>query len=134
MATKMVFIHGAFLNARSWEDFERFFGDRGYDVMAPEWPRRPVTEGREEELRGFGVAEIVDHYHQMIDALPDPPVIVGHSFGGLFTEILLDRGFGLAGVALDPAPPKGVLRIAYSELKVASPALCIRRRAPASSS
>lgn len=123
MATKMVLIHGAFLNARSWEDFARYFTERGYDVSAPEWPCRPVPEGREEDVAGLGVSEIVDHYHRIVEGLPEQPVIVGHSFGGLFTEILLDRGLGLAGVALDPAPPKGVFRLAYSELKVASAAL-----------
>lgn len=121
MATKMVLIHGAFVNAASGEDFAHFFEARGYDVLTPEWPRR--EPGAEEDLGGLGVKEIVDHYADMIHEWPDSPVIVGHSFGGLFTEILLDRGFGLAGVALDPAPPRGVLRLTYSELKVGSPAL-----------
>ncbi|HEY3317074.1 MAG TPA: alpha/beta fold hydrolase [Coriobacteriia bacterium] len=121
MATKIVFIHGAFVNAASWEEFIPFFEQRGYEVMAPEWPRKEA--GSAEDLGGLGVAEIVDQYHELIHAMPESPVIIGHSFGGLFTEILLDRGFGLAGVALDPAPPKGVLRLAWSELKVASPAL-----------
>jgi pimeloyl-ACP methyl ester carboxylesterase len=118
MPTKMVLIHGAFVNASSWANFVPFFQDRGYAVVIPEWPCRAP-----DALPGLGVKEIVDHYHELIHEWPDPPVIVGHSFGGLFAEILLDRGFGLAGVALDPAPPRGVLRLAYSELKVASPAL-----------
>lgn len=123
MATRMVLIHGAWLNSESWDDFKTFFEGQGYDVMAPEWPRRPVAKGDEQELAGLGVAEIVEHYQQIIQGLPEPPVIVGHSFGGLFTEILLNRGLGLAGVALDPAPARGVLRVAFSELKVGAPAL-----------
>lgn len=123
MTARMLLIHGAFLNADSWEDFEKFFSDIGFEVMAPEWPRKPVSQGHEGELAGLGVAEIVDHYQRIVEGFEEPPVIVGHSFGGLFAEILLSRGFGVAGVALDPAPPKGVMRIALSEFRVASPAL-----------
>ena len=93
MATRMMLIHGAFVNPQSWEYFAPFFEQRGYDVMAPEWPRKATTGyTADEELAGLGVAEIVDHYQAIIEALPEPPVIVGHSFGGLFTELLLNRG------------------------------------------
>ena len=74
-------------------------------------------------LEGLGLAEIVDHYEQEIRALDEPPVLIGHSFGGLIVELLLDRGLGRAGVALDPAPPKGILVLPFSSLKAASPAL-----------
>lgn len=60
-------------------------------------------------LAEVGVREIVDHYDAIIRALPEPPILIGHSFGGLFVQMLLDRGLGRAGVAIDPAPPKGVL-------------------------
>jgi len=127
MATKLLFVHGAFLTSLSWENFLPYFESRGYEVMAPEWPRRsPEPEQDREhdyEAAGLGAAEIVDHYAAIVRSLPEPPVLIGHSFGGLFVELLLDRGLGLAGVALDPAPPKGVVRIAASELRVASPAL-----------
>ncbi len=123
MATKMVLIHGAFLNSKCWEKFMPYFEKRGYDVSAPEWPRKEAGEEGAEELAGLGVAEIVDHYRQIVQDMSEPSVLMGHSFGGLFVELLLNRGLGRAGVALDPAPPKGVLRIAYSELKAASPAL-----------
>lgn len=124
MATKMVLIHGAFVDSRSWERFVPFFESRGYDVIAPEWPRsiEGVRE-RDEHLAGMGVAEIVEHYRGIVEKLADPPVLVGHSFGGLFVELLLSRGLGIAGVALDPAPPKGVLGIAFSEFKALSPVL-----------
>jgi pimeloyl-ACP methyl ester carboxylesterase len=127
MTEKMILIHGAFLSARSWENYVRYFTDAGFDVSAVEWPRKSgdVEELREhgDDLAGLGVAEIVDHYDAIIRALDAPPVLVGHSFGGLFVQLLLDRGLGRAGVALDPASPKGVLRIAPSSLKVASPAI-----------
>ena len=66
---------------------------------------------------------IVDHYEQLIRGLDASPVLIGHSFGGLIVELLLDRGLGRAGVALSPAPPKGILLLPFSSLKAASPAL-----------
>jgi pimeloyl-ACP methyl ester carboxylesterase len=69
------------------------------------------------------VKEIVDHYEGLIRALDEPPVLIGHSYGGLFVELLLDRGLGRAGVAMSPAPPKGILVLPFSTLKAASPAL-----------
>ena len=125
--TPLIFVHGAWLSARSWENFSDYFGKRGFAVSAPEWPRKhgDVEELREdgEQLAGLGLREIVDHYEALIRDLQEPPVLVGHSFGGLIVELLLDRGLGRAGVALSPAPPKGILVLPFSSLKAASPAL-----------
>ena len=100
---------------RSWEGWKARFEQRGHEVLAPAWPR---MEGEVEALRrdpsvmnGLGVAEVVDHYERIIRGLDTPPVIMGHSFGGLITELLLDRGLGAAGATLSPAPVKGVLRV-----------------------
>jgi pimeloyl-ACP methyl ester carboxylesterase len=127
MSKSMVLIHGAWLSARSWENFADYFTRKGYDVEVPEWPRKhgDVEELRRNasELAGLGVAEIVDHYDRMLRGRSPQPILIGHSFGGLFVQLLLDRGLGAAGVALDPAAPKGVLTIAPSTLKAASPAL-----------
>src|SRR3954468_10035618 len=120
-------IHGAWLSARSWETFADYFGKRGFAVSAPEWPRKvgDVEDLRDnaDELAGLGLTEIVDHYEALIRALDAPPVLIGHSFGGLIVELLLDRGVGRAGVAMSPAPPKGILVLPFSSLKAASPAL-----------
>jgi pimeloyl-ACP methyl ester carboxylesterase len=126
--TDIVLIHGAWLSARSWEDFERFFTARGYSVEVPEWPRKhgDVEALREsaDELKGLGIQEIVDHYDGLIRGRDPQPVLIGHSFGGLFVQLLLDRGLGSAGVALDPAPPKGTaILLPPSMLKAASPAI-----------
>jgi len=122
-----MFIHGAWLSARSWENFSEFFEARGYDVSAPEWPRKEgdVEELREatDEIEGLGLTEIVDHYEEQIHSVDEPPILIGHSFGGLIVELLLDRGLGRAGVAMSPAPPKGILVLPFSSLKAASPAL-----------
>ncbi len=116
----LMLIHGAWLSSRSWESFADYFAKRGFAVSAPEWPRK---EGDAEDLAGLGLAEIADHYERLIRELDQPPVLVGHSFGGLLVELLLDRGLGRAGVALSPAPPKGILVLPFSSLKAASPAL-----------
>jgi alpha-beta hydrolase superfamily lysophospholipase len=120
-------IHGAWLSSGSWDNFADYFRSRGFDVSAPEWPRKhgDVHELREstEEIEGLGLNEIVDHYEAQISALDEPPVLIGHSFGGLIVELLLDRGLGRAGVAMSPAPPKGILILPFSSLKAAAPAL-----------
>ena len=123
----LMLVHGAWLSARSWENFADYFRDRGFTVSAPEWPRKhgDVEQLREatEELEGLGLTEIVDHYGNQIKSLEEPPVLIGHSFGGLIVELLLDRGLGRAGVAMSPAPPKGILVLPFSSLKAAAPAL-----------
>jgi alpha-beta hydrolase superfamily lysophospholipase len=123
----LMLIHGAWLSARSWENFADYFGKRGFAVSAPEWPRKhgDVEQLREDadELKGLGLDEIVDHHEQLIRELDQPPVLIGHSYGGLIVELLLDRGLGRAGVAMSPAPPKGILVLPFSTLKAGAPAL-----------
>jgi pimeloyl-ACP methyl ester carboxylesterase len=123
----LMFVHGAWLSSRSWDTFAGYFRDRGYDVSAPEWPRK---EGDVEELReatdaieGLGLTEVVDHYEELINALDEEPILIGHSFGGLIVELLLDRGLARAAVAISPAPPKGILVLPFSTLKVSGTAL-----------
>ena len=123
----LMLIHGAWLSARSWENYVDYFGARGFAVTTPEWPRKvgDVEEMREtaDDVAGLGVNEIVDHYAALIAELDQPPVLIGHSYGGLFVELLLDRGLGRAGVAMSPAPPKGILKLPFSTLKAGAPAL-----------
>src|SRR4051812_14283562 len=123
----IVLIHGLWLTPRSWEGWKERFESRGHQVLTPAWPR---IEGEVEDIRkdpsalnGLGVTEIVDHYDAIIRGLDRPPVIMGHSFGGLVTELLLDRGLGAAGVAISPAPVKGVLRLPPATLRSAFPVL-----------
>ena len=123
----LMFIHGAWLSSQSWDTFAEYFRDRGYEFSAPEWPRKhgDVEELREttEAIEGLGLTEIVDHYEALIRALDQEPILIGHSFGGLIVELLLDRGLARGGVAMSPAPPKGILALPFSTLKAAAPAL-----------
>jgi pimeloyl-ACP methyl ester carboxylesterase len=126
-AQPIVLIHGLWLTPRSWEGWKQRFEGRGHRVLAPAWPR---MQGEVEDIRrdpsplnGLGVGEITDHYAEVVRGLESVPIIIGHSFGGLVTELLLDRGLGAAGVAISPAPVKGVLRLPLAQLRAAFPAL-----------
>jgi pimeloyl-ACP methyl ester carboxylesterase len=110
----VVFIHGAFMSAESWGPWMQRFAARGYKTVAPAWPFldhsvEDLQRAPDRRFGRLGISEIVDNYAAVIRELEEPPILVGHSFGGLFVQMLLDRGIGAAGVAIDPAPPKGVL-------------------------
>lgn len=113
MTKTIMLIHGAWLNSRSWEQWKARYEATGYTVHAPDWPG---DEGDPVDLKAhpraaltkFGPKEIVASYQRAIEALAEPPIIIGHSAGGVFTQHLLDRGLGAAGVAIDPAPTPGV--------------------------
>src|SRR6185436_7551049 len=107
----------------NWVDHYR---DRGYQAIAPGWPgvKDPAETRRDPSaLKGLDIKTAVDHYEQIIRGLDRPPVIIGHSFGGLFTQLLLDRGLGSGGVIIGTAAPKGVLLLPPSTLRSAFPGL-----------
>ena len=123
----IILSHGLWMTARSWEKWVDRYSGRGYSVIARSWPG---MEGDIDELRRdpsdiahLGIGEIVDHYDGIIRELDRPPIIMGHSFGGAFTQILLDRGLGAAGVAIDSAAPKGVYKLPWSTLRSGFPVL-----------
>src|SRR5207247_5724126 len=95
--------------------------------LVPAWPgldAEPEQLRRDPSpLRGLGITDVVNHYDRIIRGLDRPPIIIGHSFGGLYTQLLMDRGLGAAGVALSMAAPKGVLKLPLSTLRAAWPAL-----------
>src|SRR5206468_11762218 len=121
--TTIVLINSLWISALSWELWVQHYTDKGYCVIAADWPGR---EGDIQQLRrdpsGFAklrLTNVVDHYEQIIGELETPPIIIGHGFGGLVTQILLDRGWGAAGVAIASAPVKGIARLPLSVLKLA---------------
>ncbi len=123
----IVLIHGLWMTPLSWEHWVARYESRGYRVVNRGWPG---LEGGIEQIRrnpsaiaNLGIGEIVAHYEEIIRKLDRAPIIMGHSFGGLITEILLDRGLGAAGVAIGPAPVKGIIFLPFSTLKVTFPAL-----------
>ncbi|TMM17124.1 MAG: alpha/beta hydrolase [Actinobacteria bacterium] len=123
----IVLIHGLWMTPLSWEHWIDRYSARGYRVLAPAWPGMDVDI---EQLRAdtsaidhLGIEEIVDHYGEIIRGLDAPPIIMGHSFGGAFTEVLLDRGLGAAGVGIDAAGVKGITKLPFSELRSGFPIL-----------
>ena len=123
----IVLIHGLWLSALSWENWVERYRARGYDVIAPSWPgmERDVASLRADHsaIDNLGVAEIVEHYESIVRGLPGKPILMGHSMGGVVVQILLDKGHGSAGVAIDPGPIKGVLSLPLSALRSAFPAI-----------
>jgi non-heme chloroperoxidase len=125
--TPTVFVHGLWLLPSSWDRWRTVFEDAGYATLAPGWPDDPntVEEARRhpEVMAHKSVGQIADHFDYVIGKLKSKPAIVGHSFGGLLTQILAGRGLSAVSVAIDPAPFRGVLPLPISALKSASPVL-----------
>jgi alpha-beta hydrolase superfamily lysophospholipase len=136
---QVLFVHGLWLHATSWQPWVDLFTTAGYDASAPGWPgdRATVADTRAhpDDLAGHGIDDVVAHYARLItgaaataatDGVADPdrlPILVGHSFGGAIVEKLLGQGLAAAAVAIDPAPIKGVQALPLSSLRSAFPVL-----------
>src|SRR5882757_9985388 len=128
MAKKtIVFIHGLWIHASSWQPWMDFFQQHGYETMNPAWPGDSATvaecRANPGPIANRGVTEIADSYAKVIASLPELPIVIGHSFGGLIAQVLLGRGIAAAGIAIDPAPIKGVWQLPLSALKASFPVL-----------
>ncbi|MDW3849509.1 alpha/beta hydrolase [Micromonospora sp. BRA006-A] len=117
----IVLIHGLWMTSRSWEHWAQRYSARGFQVLTPAWPGmdREVEELRADPapIAAQRIADIADHYEAIIRDLPRPPIIMGHSFGGLIAQLLADRHLGAAVVAVHPAPVRGVLKLPPSTLR-----------------
>jgi non-heme chloroperoxidase len=125
--TPVVFVHGLWLLPSSWDRWREHFEAAGYATLAPGWPGDPETVAQAKAdptvFAGKSIKDVADHFDAVIQKLTLKPAIVGHSFGGLMTQILAGRGLSAASVAIDPAPFRGVLPLPISALRAASPAL-----------
>jgi pimeloyl-ACP methyl ester carboxylesterase len=127
LTNDIVLIHGLWMTPLSLENWTHHCLERGYNIYAPGWP------GMERDIRALrrdpqsyahiGIRQIVDHYERLVRELDSPPIIIGHCIGGLVVQALLGRGLGLCGVALAPAPVKGVWRMPWSTMRVIGPQL-----------
>lgn len=126
-ARSVLFIHGLWIHASSWQSWLDYFAAEGYDVSAPGWPgdRATVAETRDDPsgLVDVGIEAICHHYAEQLDPAAEPPIVIGHSFGGLIAQELLAHGYASAAVAIDPAPIKGVKILPFSQLRSALPVL-----------
>jgi non-heme chloroperoxidase len=125
--TPAVFIHGLWLLANSWENWLPVFEQAGYAPVATSWPDDPATveeaKANPEVFAGKSVPQVADYQAELIRTLNKKPVVVGHSFGGLLTQIIAGRGLAAASVAIDPAPFRGVLPLPISALRSGAPVL-----------
>jgi pimeloyl-ACP methyl ester carboxylesterase len=125
--TPVVFIHGLFLHASSWQPWVDLFAAKGYAPLAPGWPGEPptVADARRDPqaVAGIGMEEVTTHYADIIRNLDQAPVVIGHSFGGLIAQKLLAQDLARAAVAIDPAQIKGVKALPFSQLRAGFPVL-----------
>jgi pimeloyl-ACP methyl ester carboxylesterase len=121
----VLFIHGLWLHGSSWEQWETRFRDEGYEPQAPGWPGdgQTVESSRQdpEAIGDHGIDDVVTHFAAIIDRLPEPPILIGHSFGGMIAQKLLGQGRAKAAVAIDAAQIKGVLPVPLSALRATLP-------------
>ena len=126
-SVSVVFVHGLWLLPSSWDRWAELFEKNGYAALTPSWPDDPETvaeaKAHPEVFAGKSVGEVADHVEDVIGGLKRKPAIIGHSFGGLLTQILPGRGLAAVSVAIDPAPFRGVLPLPISSLRSASPVL-----------
>ncbi|MFN7993516.1 MAG: alpha/beta fold hydrolase [Bryobacteraceae bacterium] len=120
----VIFVHGAWVTPLCWRYFAPIFADHGYRTLIPAWPLKdwPIADQLscpDRRLARVGISEIVAHYRSVIERQPEPPLLIGHSFGGLIVQLLLDQGLGVAGIAINSVPPRGVPPLRLSPFETA---------------
>ena len=127
----VLFITGAFVGNNCWDEWQTYFQSKGYTTSAPPWPHKDasVEELRarhphnDKELALLTLHELKEYHANIIKSLPEQPIIIGHSFGGLLTQLMINMGLGVAGVAIHSVPPKDVFPYEFSFLKAGWKAL-----------
>ena len=125
----LVFISGAFVTADCWDNWRPFFESHGYACHAPAWPHKdaPAAELRRQHpqspIAQNGLEDVLRVYLDFIAALPTPPIVIGHSYGGLLVQLLVQRGVVEAGVAIESVPPLGVVSLSWSFVRAVLPTL-----------
>ncbi len=124
----IVLVHGLWMTPTSWDTWAERFRSQGHEVVVPGWPGiddRSVEDIRSNPtaLKGVGLKQIADHYERIIRALPRKPIIMGHSFGGVITQMLADRGLGVAYVGVEPGQTAGITTLPLSTLWTGTPIL-----------
>ncbi|MDJ1480955.1 alpha/beta fold hydrolase [Cytophagaceae bacterium YF14B1] len=119
----IVFITGAFVSNSSWDKWKKYFESNGFATMAPAWPHKDapaeVLRNRhpDAEIASNRLAELTNYYADLVSQLPEKPILIGHSIGGLLVQLLLQRGLGSMGIAIHSVPPQGVFTFKFSFLK-----------------
>ena len=123
----IVLIHGFWVTPRSWEHWITRYEQRGYQVLAPAYPGFDVEvealNADPSPITALTVSAVLERLESIVRPLDTPPILMGHSAGGVFVQLLLDRGLGAAGVAINSAPTEGVTVVPLTQLKSAFPVL-----------
>jgi pimeloyl-ACP methyl ester carboxylesterase len=124
----IVFIHGLFMNPVSWSDWKKYFEAEGYTCYAPAYPYHDgepsfLRKNIDPKLGTLNFMQVVGSLCAFIDALPEKPILIGHSIGGLLVQKLIEMDRGVLGVSIDPAPPKGILSFKWSFLRANFPTI-----------
>jgi pimeloyl-ACP methyl ester carboxylesterase len=123
----IVLIHGFWVNPRSWEDWKAHYEAKGLRVLTPAYPGLEASvealNADPTPIETLTAPKIIEHLSAVVGALPKPPVLIGHSAGGAFTQVLLDRGYGASAVVLNSAPTEGVRVTPFSQLRSTFPVL-----------
>lgn len=125
----VLFITGAFIGNNCWDEWRSYFEDKGYKTLAPPWPYKDSTpeclrnSQPNAEIASNRLSSLTAHYARIADGLPEKPVLIGHSIGGLIVQLLLQKGSGAAGVAIHSVPPKGIITMKFSFLRAGWKAL-----------
>ncbi len=119
----IVFLTGAFVNNNCWDEWKLYFENKGYKTIAPPWPHKDasseVLRNRHPDagIASIRLAALTEYFGNIIKQLPEKPILIGHSIGGLITQILLHRNVAAAGVAIHPVAPLGVFTFKFSFYK-----------------
>lgn len=119
----VVFITGAFVHRSCWDEWKTYFESKGYQTIVPPWPHKSASAETlrnshpNKDIASNRLSALTDHYDHIIRQLPEMPILIGHSIGGLIVQLLLQRGLGVSGVAIHSVPPQGIMTFKFSFLK-----------------
>jgi pimeloyl-ACP methyl ester carboxylesterase len=126
-ANTVLLIHGLWMTPRSWEHWVTRYIDRGYRVLAPAYPGLEVEvealRADSSPIAALTMPAVIQHLENILGGLDRPPILMGHSQGGVLVQILLDRGLGAAGVAIDSVPAEGVNVVPLTQVRASFPVL-----------
>jgi pimeloyl-ACP methyl ester carboxylesterase len=120
----VLFITGAFVGNNAWDEWKSYFEDKGYIALAPAWPFKDASpetlrtrQPDDLQLANLSLSELIEHYVDIVKGLREKPIVIGHSLGGLITQIIVNRDLAAAGIAIHSFPPQGIFPYEFSFLK-----------------
>ncbi|MEZ4963507.1 MAG: alpha/beta hydrolase [Saprospiraceae bacterium] len=119
----VIFIHGAFVSYKGWDHWKDYFESKCYNTFAPPWPYKEAapdvlrSQHPNSPIATLRLVQLLNHYETIIKKMPEKPILIGHSYGGLLTQLLVNRGMAAAGICIHPVPPQGVIPYEFSFLK-----------------